>query len=233
MCEKALYCNRSVRRDAMTVPATAPDWRGRVFAAARYERSVHDWIDLPPDQGIEIAFAGRSNAGKSSALNALTGRTRLAFVSKTPGRTQQINFFALGDDRYLVDLPGYGYAGVPLTLREHWGELLSRYVGTRHALRALVVIMDARRPLTPLDQQMLAWFAPTDKPVRVLLAKADKLSRAQANASLATAEKYVLTHRINCSVQLFSSTARVGVEAALDWLIEQMEITAPKTKTPG
>jgi GTP-binding protein len=157
-----------------------------------------------------VAFAGRSNAGKSSAINALTNRRRLAFVSKTPGRTQQINYFALGEDRYLVDLPGYGFAKVPLAVQGLWERLLSAYLRTRAALRGLVVIMDVRHPLTPLDRQLLDWFAPTGKPVLVLLTKADKLTRQQAVAQLEAVRKALN----ECEVILFSSVSGLGVEAA-------------------
>ncbi len=211
------------------VPAVNP------LAAARFVRSAHGWEDLPEDRGIEIAFAGRSNAGKSSALNALTGRTRLAFVSKTPGRTQLINFFSVCEDRHLVDLPGYGYAGVPLTLKEHWGQLLSRYVATRGALSALVVTMDARRPLTPLDRQLLEWFAPSGKRARVLLTKSDKLSRSQAKEALTATARFLHDSRLDCTAQLFSSTSKEGVEEAVQWIAGelQIEMRPQKTKTPG
>jgi GTP-binding protein len=165
---------------------------------------------LPHDQGGEVAFAGRSNAGKSSAINALTGRRRLAFVSKTPGRTQQINYYALGQDRYLVDLPGYGYAKVPAEVQSHWDELLSTYLRSRAALRGLVVIMDVRHPSTPLDRQLLDWFAPTGKPVLVLLTKADKLTRQQAATQLRAVRKILN----QWEVVLFSSVSGAGVDDA-------------------
>src|SRR5512145_2658585 len=132
---------------------------------ARFEIGAADLTQLPPDHGREVAFAGRSNAGKSSAINAMTNRRRLAFVSKTPGRTQQINFYALGGARYLVDLPGYGYARVPGEVQQRWGRVLSAYLQRRASLQGLVLIMDVRNPFTPLDRSLLAWFAPTGKPV--------------------------------------------------------------------
>ena len=165
---------------------------------------------LPPDTGWEVAFAGRSNAGKSSAINALTGRRKLAFVSKTPGRTQQINYFGLGAERYLVDLPGYGFARVPGEVQSQWERLLSDYLHTRSALCALVVIMDARHPLTPLDRQLLDWFAPTGKPVLVLLTKSDKLTRQEASRQL-----QIVRNSLNqCDVILFSSVSGTGLEEA-------------------
>src|SRR5260221_13492238 len=132
------------------------------FATAAHER------DLPASSQVEVAFAGRSNAGKSSAINALAQRHRLAFVSKTPGRTQQINFFSLGPERFLVDLPGYGYAKVPRGMRNEWEHLISGYLQLRPPLRGLIVIMDIRHPMKDLDRQLLAWFEGTGKPAHIL-----------------------------------------------------------------
>ena len=125
-----------------------------LFDRAAYVASAHDLEQLPPDVGAEVAFVGRSNAGKSSAINTLANHKRLAFVSKTPGRTQLINFFSLGDDRTLVDLPGYGYAQVPARVKAHWQNVMAAYVSTRGALRGLVLIMDARHPLKALDVKL-------------------------------------------------------------------------------
>lgn len=166
-----------------------------------------------PD-GVEIAFAGRSNAGKSSAINSLANRGRLAFVSKTPGRTQHINFFQLGGGRFLVDLPGYGYAKVPAEIRQHWEHLLSTYLQTRESLHGMVLIMDVRHPLTPLDRRMLTWFASTGKPVHVLLTKSDKLSRREAGKILRDVLLFLSEAYPQCSVQLFSSTTKEGVDEA-------------------
>ncbi|SFP64512.1 cell division checkpoint GTPase YihA [Nitrosomonas cryotolerans] len=177
--------------------------------------SVNRLHDLPSHAGIEVAFAGRSNAGKSSAINTLTNRGRLAFVSKSPGRTQLINFFQLGDDRFLVDLPGYGYAKVPFAIRRHWQDLLSTYLQTRKTLFGLVLIMDVRHPLKPLDIQMLDWFAPTGKSVHILLTKADKLSRQQANNTLREVRAYLLNSYPQCSVQLFSSLSAKGIDETM------------------
>lgn len=174
-----------------------------LFQEAQFYVSADKLSDLPPPRGIEIAFAGRSNAGKSSAINTLANRNRLAFVSKTPGRTQLINFFGLGNDRFLVDLPGYGYAEVPERIRLHWQNVLSRYLMERESLGGLVLIMDARRPLTPLDRQMLDWFLPTGKPVHVLLTKADKLGKQQATATLRSTRAELGQAYPNCTVQLF------------------------------
>ncbi len=166
-----------------------------------------------PESHAEIAFAGRSNAGKSSAINTLAGHKRLAFVSKTPGRTQLINFFTVSDSRFIVDLPGYGYAKVPPEIRARWESVLSDYLQTRAALTGLVLIMDIRHPLTPLDRRMLDWFLPRGLPVHILLTKADKLSRAAASKTLLEVRK-ALKDFPQVSVQLFSSLSRMGVEEA-------------------
>ena len=154
------------------------------FQPAVFYTTVNHLRDLPIESHAEVAFAGRSNAGKSSAINTLANRTRLAFVSKTPGRTQHINYFSLGGQRYLVDLPGYGYAKVPGAIKDHWRELLSDYLTQRPQLCGLVLIMDSRHPLTELDLNMLKWFLPTGKPVHCLLTKSDKLNRSDAIAVL-------------------------------------------------
>ena len=185
-----------------------------LFERAQFVISVNDVAALPPDDAIEVAFVGRSNSGKSSALNTLARRDRLAFVSKTPGRTQLINYFSLGENRFLVDLPGYGFAGVPYAVKAHWEELLSGYVGKRKSLSGLVLIMDARHPLKPLDLQMLQWFAPTGKPVHVLLTKADKLSRSTAVTTLRKVKHELDTLGFNATAQLFSSLNKQGVGEA-------------------
>lgn len=185
-----------------------------LFQNASFYISAHHLRDLPPPAGIEVAFAGRSNAGKSSALNTLANHNRLAYVSKQPGRTQLINFFALGDERFLVDLPGYGYAKVPQSMREHWQMVLADYLSYRTSLHGLVLVMDSRHPLTPLDRQMLNWFCPSGKPVHVLLTKSDKLSRSAANQTLQAVKKELIETWGNCTVQLFSSLKKQGVEEA-------------------
>ncbi len=192
------------------------------FNNITFYTSVNDVRDLPLHTGIEIAFAGRSNAGKSSAINTLTNRSRLAFVSKTPGRTQLINYFQLNSDQFFVDLPGYGYAKVPDSIRQHWQSLLSRYLQTREPLKGLVLIMDIRHPLKPLDIEMLDWFAPTGKAIHILLTKSDKLSTQRANITLKDVTLYLKGAYPQCSVQLFSSLSATGVEDATtvisDWL---------------
>src|SRR5512146_1767063 len=183
------------------------------FSDAVFFRSVHDLGDLPPDRGIEIAFAGRSNAGKSSAINALVGRKRLAFISKMPGRTQCLNFFSVGPSRYFVDLPGYGYAAAPAWKKSQWEKLIGAYLQTRVSLHGLVLIMDSRHPVTALDRQLLDWWAPLRKPVHILLTKADKLGQQEAAAALRAARSFADDYP-SCTVQLFSGTAKTGVAAA-------------------
>lgn len=185
------------------------------FHNAAFFTTVNHFGDLPLISKGEVAFAGRSNAGKSSAINTLANRTKLAFVSKTPGRTQHINYFSLDDaGHFLVDLPGYGYARVPEKIRQHWESLLSRYLQERVPLRGLVLIMDIRHPFTPLDTQMLDWFSPTSKPVHILLTKADKLSRQQAVQTLRDVVEVLKESYPNCSAQLFSSLKKTGMGEA-------------------
>lgn len=185
-----------------------------LFRHAVFEISVAKPQDLPAATGPEIAFAGRSNAGKSSAINTLVGHTRLAFVSKTPGRTQLINLFRLRNGAALVDLPGYGYADVPEKVRKQWQGLLEHYLTRRQALAGLVMIMDARRPLTDLDRQMINWFGPTGKPIHCLLTKADKLTRQEQAKILREVRAEVAGAGSSITVQLFSSLKKTGIEEA-------------------
>jgi GTP-binding protein len=185
-----------------------------LFQNATYIASAHRLQDLPPPREREIAFAGRSNSGKSSAINALANHTRLAFVSKTPGRTQTINLFRLTGGGILADLPGYGYAKVPETMRRHWEETLSGYLQTRESLCGLALIMDARHPLTERDEIMLGWFRPTGRPIHCLLTKADKLSRTEASATLQRVRERLSRLGSDYTAQLFSSLRRTGVEEA-------------------
>lgn len=179
---------------------------------AQFFISVARFNELPPGRA-EVAFAGRSNAGKSSAINLLTRKNRLAYTSKTPGRTQLINYFALEPEVYLVDLPGYGYAKVPPAIKAQWESLLSRYLQERPQLVGLVLIMDARHPLTELDWRMLDWFTPTGKPVHILLSKADKLSNNEKVQTLRRVREAVAEFP-GVSVQIFSSLSRLGTDEA-------------------
>jgi GTP-binding protein len=188
------------------------------FHHAEFLTTAAEWRQLPADGAPEVAFAGRSNSGKSSAINALAQRTRLAYVSRTPGRTQHINFFRAPSGALLADLPGYGYAEVPANVRRHWKMFLARYLAERAPLVGLVLMMDARHPLTGLDRQMLDWFLPTGRPVQALLTKADKLSAVEQRQALdrsrrALAELYGAS-AAGVGVQLFSATRRVGLAEA-------------------
>ena len=182
---------------------------------AQYLLSAHTTRQLPADGGTEVAFAGRSNAGKSSALNALTHRNGLARVSKTPGRTQQLVFFQVQPDRYLVDLPGYGYAKVPQDLQAHWQAFIDSYFRTRDALTGLVVVMDIRHPLKDYDRQMLAYAVQRGLPAHALLTKADKLGRGQQAQTLQKVRKELAAaFGDSVSVQTFSGESKQGVDEA-------------------
>jgi GTP-binding protein len=203
-----------------------------LFRRAAFVTSVRELHTLPPEGLGEIAFAGRSNAGKSSALNTLADHRKLAFVSKTPGRTQLLNYFDLGDNRYLVDLPGYGYAKVPDAIRAPWGKTIGEYLHIRQSLVGLALIMDARHPMSDLDRELLAWFQPTYKPVHVLLTKADKLTRDEAQRALMTLRRELEQIGPNYSATLFSSLKKTGWEDAekvfAGWLgIELKPAAAP------
>ena len=179
--------------------------------SAEYLKAAHLPQQLPADTGLEVAFAGRSNAGKSSALNAICQRNGLARTSKTPGRTQQLVYFQVRPERYLVDLPGYGYAEVPLHLREHWKAFIEGYFQSRQALAGLVVVMDSRHPLKDFDQQMVDFAFRRNLACHVLLTKADKLTRSAQAQTLAKVRKALGGV---ASAQLFSSPDKLGVEEA-------------------
>ena len=184
-----------------------------LFQNAKFFTTVNHLKDLP-DTPAEIAFVGRSNAGKSSAINTLTNHVRLAYVSKTPGRTQHINFFELENGNFMVDLPGYGYAQVPEAIRAHWVKLLGDYLQQRRQLIGLILIMDSRHPLKALDIQMLDFFHITGRPVHILMSKADKLSKNDQIKTLAAVKKSLkpYTDRQKISVQLFSSLKKQGMD---------------------
>lgn len=188
-----------------------------LFHHAKFYTTVNHLKDLPATTA-EIAFVGRSNAGKSSAINTLTNHTRLAYVSKTPGRTQHINFFELANGRFMVDLPGYGYAQVPEAVRQHWVTLLGNYLQTRSQLIGLILIMDIRHPLKELDKRMLDFFAVTKQPVHILLSKADKLSKNEQIKTLAMVKKLLQPYvaRQQVTVQLFSSLKKQGIDEVND-----------------
>jgi GTP-binding protein len=220
---------------------------------ARFFTTVNHLHDLPNTRVPEIAFAGRSNAGKSTAINILCNQKKLAFASKTPGRTQHINYFSIGGasvgqhrkdetkvdeiSALLVDLPGYGYAEVPGSAKIHWQKLLGDYIQQREQLAALVMIIDSRRPFTELDIQMLEWFAPTGKPVHCLLTKADKLNRNDATNALRLANtvlsSYVdgLGNPFPFTAQLFSALKRTGLEEANNRILELLGLSGIEDKT--
>ena len=195
---------------------TDPKPLSRAFAQIEFLLSASELHGLPNDDLPEVAFVGRSNVGKSSALNVLANRRRLAFVSKTPGRTQLINFFSFGEGARLVDLPGYGYAKVPHGLRDEWGKLVSGYLQTRPSLLGVVSLMDSRRPLTPLDRQLLEWLVPLERKLLVLLTKSDKLTKSEQGRTLAQARKDLASLGAPGDCLLFSSQTRQGVEDARD-----------------
>ncbi|MDP3540639.1 MAG: ribosome biogenesis GTP-binding protein YihA/YsxC [Azonexus sp.] len=207
-----------------------------LFQQAVFLTTVANLRDLPQDSVREVAFAGRSNAGKSSAINTLAGRVRLAYVSKTPGRTQHLNYFTLSEGKYFVDLPGYGYAKAPEAIRSQWEGLIGPYLSRRDQLAGLVVIMDIRRPMTDLDLKLIDWFRPTGRPIHILLSKADKLSRQDQTKALRSVKAELSTwgDAALYSVQLFSSLKKAGVEEAegvlAGWL--DIEIKVKQNKGP-
>lgn len=215
------------------------------FSQTKFFTTVAKLADLPKNSLAEIAFAGRSNAGKSSAINTLTNQTRLAYVSKTPGRTQNLNYFVIPKNnqnvqneennlcKFLVDLPGYGYAKAPLEIRKQWDNLIAPYLLNSPSLKALVAIMDIRHPLTTLDSQLLCWFCQTQKPVHIVLTKADKLSRQQQNKTLAEVEKAVTellaqnglqNAKDKFSLQIFSSLKKIGKDVLKNKLAEFLNV---------
>ncbi|MCG3171316.1 MAG: putative GTP-binding protein EngB [Pseudomonadales bacterium] len=192
----------------MSAPADAPDYRRASFVL-----SVARLAQCPPDEGIEVAFAGRSNAGKSSAINTICGQGKLARTSKTPGRTQQINFFALDDRRRLVDLPGYGFARIPEELRRAWGRLVESYLRERRSLAGIVLLMDVRHPLKDQDRDLVRWAATLSIPLHVLLTKSDKLARGTAKSTLLAVRRELATVPAT-TVQLFSALDGTGLDEA-------------------
>ena len=188
------------------------------YRAAEFLLSVNNWSQLPADDAIEIAFAGRSNAGKSSAINTITNIKSLCRTSKTPGRTQMINYFSIDSEHHLVDLPGYGYAKVPLKIKQHWQILLERYLIERASLKGVMMIMDVRRPLTEYDCLMLQWCQKADMAAHILLTKADKFKRGAAQNVLLKVKRDLDQNYPGTSVQLFSALKKAGVDEAREVL---------------
>ena len=198
------------------------------YRQAHYTISATQLSELPDDIGREVAFAGRSNAGKSSAINTITEQKALARISKTPGRTQMINFFSLDDQHSLVDLPGYGYAKVPEKMKIRWQQTLGKYLETRQSLQGLVMMMDIRHPLKEFDIQMLKWANASNLPVHILLTKADKLKRGAAMATMHKVTAELTKLQLTASAQLFSSLNKTGKDEAVtqlnNWLYPQQAI---------
>ncbi len=200
------------------------------YPHARYLKGAHDPSQFVPDTGREVAFAGRSNSGKSSAINAITQRHGLAKTSKTPGLTQLVNFFELAPGQRLVDLPGYGFAKVPRPVREHWRGLMDRYFRERGSLAALFLVMDVRRPLSDTDLQMLAFARACGRRAHLLLTKADKLSRSAGLATLARVRREVGEQ---ATAQLFSATHRTGIDEARRALRQYLDAKEPGDGEPS
>lgn len=188
------------------------------YNQATFLLSAPSNTELPQDVGIEIAFIGRSNAGKSSAMNTITGIKGLARTSKTPGRTQMINLFALDENRRMVDLPGYGYAKIPLALKQSLSKMLQQYLERRECLRGLILVMDIRHPLKETDRQLIEWSTQAEVPVHILLSKADKLSKGSAINTLLQVRKALEHYQQLVSIQIFSSQDRTGLEEAIEQL---------------
>jgi GTP-binding protein len=189
-----------------------------VYHQAKFINSAPLLKNAPPDEGMEVAFAGRSNAGKSSAINSLTRQQGLARISKTPGRTQMLNFFAINDKQRFVDLPGYGYAKVPAAVKKKWHDLMESYLTQRKSLCAIVLVMDIRHPMTEFDWQMIEWSKHTGLPLHILLTKSDKLSHGAAKNILMQVRKELAGVSFPLTVQLFSSLKKDGIEEVHDAL---------------
>jgi len=198
-----------------------------LYHKAYFTQSSQRPTDMPGETLPEVAFAGRSNAGKSSALNTLCQQKSLARTSKTPGRTQLINFFAIEEVGFLVDLPGYGFAKVPAAVRRQWTQLIEYYLAERRTLKGVILLMDVRHPLKDLDWQMINWCEASQVPVHILLTKADKLKRGAASKSLQEVKKALKESGSTATVQLFSAPKREGLDQAhsvLDkWLLVDQE----------
>lgn len=182
-----------------------------IYHQAKFIKSVPGIADAPADSGIEIAFAGRSNAGKSSAINVLSRQKSLARTSKTPGRTQLLNFFEIDERRRFVDLPGYGYAKVPPDVKKKWHQMMEKYLSKRQSLKGIVLVMDVRHPLTDFDWQMIDWSEYTKIPLHILLTKSDKLSYGAAKNVLLTVQKELQETEVSVTVQLFSALKKTGI----------------------
>lgn len=202
----------------MNSPPPEDYTRSLNFRATSFLISAAKLSQCPDDTGGEVAFAGRSNAGKSSAINCLTGNKKLARTSKTPGRTQLLNFFSVSDSSRLVDLPGYGFAKVPEKIKRDWNRLMENYLKYRQSLRGLILLMDCRHPLQPFDQQMLAWAMAAQMPTHILLTKSDKIKKGPAKAALLAVSSKIEVYGGLISVQLFSAEKNTGLSELIETL---------------
>ncbi|PKM12576.1 MAG: YihA family ribosome biogenesis GTP-binding protein [Gammaproteobacteria bacterium HGW-Gammaproteobacteria-3] len=189
-----------------------------LYHQAKFTLSSPDISHAPEDTGLEVAFAGRSNAGKSSAINTLTRQKTLARISKTPGRTQLLNFFEITDDKRFVDLPGFGYAKVPLAMKDKWRKMMENYLNNRKTLCGIVLVMDVRHPLTDFDRQMIDWCRHVALPLHILLTKADKLTYGAAKNTLLAVQKELSDSGVAVSMQLFSALKKTGIDEIHDLL---------------
>ncbi len=207
-----------------------------VYHQAKFINSSPDLKDTPEDQGREVAFAGRSNAGKSSAINTLTRQHGLARISKTPGRTQMLNFFEINATERFVDLPGYGYAKVPIAVKKKWHELMEKYLTQRKSLCGIVLVMDVRHPLTEFDWQMIEWCQHTGLPLHILLTKADKLNYGAAKNTLMQVQKELGDINFPLTIQLFSSLKKTGIDEvhkAIDLFFMPVDEFEPEPELEG
>ena len=222
------------RRSSPSFAVTAAEDAARIKALQQvaFTISAAEFTQLPADSATEVAFAGRSNAGKSSAINTICQRRRLAFVSKEPGRTQLLNLFQVAPGRYLVDLPGYGYARVPAAIKDRWDAMVGGYLARRSPLKAVVLVVDVRRGLGELDRRLAEWLPPGAVDLHVLLAKSDKLSRSEASAVLRATRAELTKHPGSGTAQLFSSLSGEGAAEARARLCGWLDLAAGKTEAP-
>lgn len=202
------------------------------YQQARFLQSATTYKTLPPEQGYEVAFSGRSNSGKSSTINRLCQQKNLARTSKTPGRTQLINFFSLPDNKFLVDLPGYGYAKVPDKIKREWQRFIESYLSRRMTLQGMVIVMDIRRPMLEYDLNMLQWAEAQQLPVHIVLNKHDKLKRSQAKSTFLKTQQKLNQYTNECTVQMFSALNGLGVDKLSTQLNKWLQVTDNKKTNP-
>ncbi len=198
-----------------------------IYHQAKFINSSPHLKDTPVDEGLEIAFAGRSNAGKSSAINTLTRQNALARISKTPGRTQMLNFFEINGQLRFVDLPGYGYAKVPFEVKQEWHKLMETYLTHRKSLCAIILVMDIRHPLTEFDWQMVEWCQHSELPLHILLTKADKLTYGAGKNTLLQVRRELKELTVPLTIQLFSALKKIGVDEVHQALDDLFALAQP------